>query len=79
MDVRRTVGRNLRWCREAAGLSQGQLAKLLAAKKLGVTQSYISELEHGRRNPTIVTLSYIARALKVSVAKLVEDRPEHGR
>lgn len=42
-------------------MSQGGIAK-----KLGVHQSYISGLEHGKRNPSLLTMNKMADALAVS-------------
>jgi transcriptional regulator with XRE-family HTH domain len=68
MDVRRIVGENIRRYRAAAGLSQEQLAA-----HMGVEQGYISGLEAGRRNPTIVTLWHAAVALSIEPALLLEQ------
>jgi len=57
-DVRRIVGDNVRRLRTAAGLSQAELAA-----RMGVDRAYISALELGRRNPTVVTLWHTAKAL----------------
>ncbi len=67
-DVRRVVGDNVRRLRKAAGLSQAALAE-----RMGVDRAYISGLERGQRNPTIVTLWHIGQALEVKTAKLLED------
>jgi transcriptional regulator with XRE-family HTH domain len=67
MDIRRVVGYNVRRCREAAGLSQEELAA-----RMGVEQGYISRLESGDRNPTIVTISQAADALGVRPSVLFE-------
>lgn len=53
-DVRRVVGDNVRRLRKAAGLSQAALAE-----RMGVDRAYISGLERGQRNPTVVTLWHI--------------------
>ncbi|MDZ5698676.1 helix-turn-helix transcriptional regulator [Chelativorans sp. M5D2P16] len=66
MDMRKLVGRNARRIREKAGLTQEQLAEIS-----GFSQQYISGLEKGRRNPTIVTLYELAAALHVSHVELV--------
>ncbi|ANN60812.1 XRE family transcriptional regulator [Mesorhizobium loti] len=69
MDMRKLVGRNARRIREKAGLTQEQLAEIS-----GFSQQYISGLEKGKRNPTIVTLYELAQALRVSHIDLV--RPD---
>lgn len=67
--MRKLVGRNAARLRDAAGLTQEQLAE-----RSGFSQQYISDLERGRCNPTIVTLYELATALGVSQVDLV--RPD---
>jgi len=69
MDMRRLVGRNLARIRNAKGLTQEALAE-----RSGFSQQYLSGLERGRRNPTIVTLYELAQALGVDHLDLL--RPE---
>ena len=69
MDMRKLVGRNAARLRKEAGLTQEQLAE-----RCGLSQQYLSKLEQGRRNPTVVTLYEIAQGLGVSHLELV--RPE---
>lgn len=66
MDMRKLVGENVRRARIQAGLSQEALAE-----KSGFSQQYISGLEQGHRNPTLVTVYEIACALGVSHMELV--------
>ena len=61
MDVRLVVGENIRKIRTSAGISQEELAV-----RMGVDQGYISSLEAGKRNPTVVTLWHAAVALGVN-------------
>ena len=61
MDMRKLVGRNVGRIRREKGLTQEQFAEIS-----GFSQQYISGLEQGRRNPTIVTLYELATALGVS-------------
>jgi transcriptional regulator with XRE-family HTH domain len=68
-DVRRMVGRNVRRLRTAAGLSQAALAE-----RMGVDRAYVSGLELGERNPTILTLWHAAQALGVRVGALFEEQ-----
>jgi transcriptional regulator with XRE-family HTH domain len=69
MDMRKLVGRNAARLRQAAGLTQEQLAE-----RSGFSQQYISKLEKGRRSPTIVTLYELATGLDATPADLV--RPD---
>jgi transcriptional regulator with XRE-family HTH domain len=70
-DVRLMVGRNVKRIRLAAGLTQAALAE-----RMGVDRAYVSGLELGQRNPTIVTLWHITKALGVGLqAFFDEDKP----
>lgn len=66
MDMRRLVGRNVRRFRQMRGLTQEQFAEVS-----GFSQQYISDLEGGKRNPTVVSLYELAVALSVTPADLV--------
>jgi transcriptional regulator with XRE-family HTH domain len=68
MDMRKLVGRNVKRIRQEKDLTQEQLAELS-----GFSQQYISGLEQGRRNPTVVTLYELATALGVSHMELVRS------
>jgi len=71
MDMRKLVGRNVQRIRKKKGLTQEQLAEIS-----GFSQQYISGLEQGRRNPTVVTLYELVSALGVTHLELV--RPFRG-
>lgn len=60
------VGWNVRRIRQRKGLTQEKFAEIS-----GFSQQYISSLEQGRRNPTVVTLYELATALGVSHTELV--------
>jgi transcriptional regulator with XRE-family HTH domain len=66
MDMRKLVGRNVRRIRLKKGITQEKFAEIS-----GFSQQYISGLEQGRRNPTVVTLYELASALGVSHMDLV--------
>jgi transcriptional regulator with XRE-family HTH domain len=66
MDMRRLVGRNFARLRQQQGLTQE-----VVAERSGRGQQYLSNLERGKRNPTVVTLFEIAQALGVSHTELV--------
>ena len=66
MDMRRLVGLNFARLRRERGFTQEQFAE-----KSGFTQHYVSDLERGRRNPTVVTLFHLATALDVEPAELL--------
>jgi len=67
--MRKVVGWNVRQARLRAGLTQEQFAE-----QSGYAQQYISGLENGRRNPTVVTVYELATALGVAPADLL--RPD---
>lgn len=67
MDMRKLVGRNVRLARAKTGMTQERLAEVS-----GFSQQYISDLERGRRNPTIVSLYEIAQALGATPVELLE-------
>ena len=67
-DVRQMVGRNVQRLRIEAGLSQAALAD-----RMGVDRAYVSGLELGQRNPTIVTLWHIAEALGVKLQSFFKE------
>jgi len=68
MDMRRLVGLNFARLRKEKGFTQERFAETS-----GFTQQYVSDLERGRRNPTVVTLFHLASALGVRPAELVTD------
>jgi DNA-binding XRE family transcriptional regulator len=41
------------------------------AKRIGISGSYLSQIENGKRNPTIETLKAIARALDIEPEMLI--------
>ena len=57
-DYRAILKRN----REKQGLSQNKLAK-----RLGVTQTFISEIERGRKNPSLEQFFRICKELQIKV------------
>ena len=69
MDVRQRVGLNLQALRRAKGLSQEELAH-----RSGIHQTYLSGVERGKRNPSVMVMSRIAEALDADVEDLVKKR-----
>ena len=69
MDMRKLVGRNVRRIRQKKGLTQEQFAEVS-----GFSQQYLSSLENGRRNPTVVTVYELAEALGVGHLDLLRSR-----
>jgi len=68
MDVRQRVGFNVRKFRKERGFSQEALAF-----ECGLHRTYISGVERGVRNPTVLVLEGIAAALQVPASRLLED------
>lgn len=54
--------------RESRGWSKAQLAS-----NSGVSNTYISELESGKKQPTITTIRKLAKALEVPIVDLIEE------
>lgn len=74
MDVRRRLGLNLKKLREEQGFSQESFAD-----HCGLHRTYISGIERGVRNPTVVILDKIAKGLKVPAGQLLDDFRVPGR
>ncbi|MFT5488783.1 MAG: transcriptional regulator with XRE-family HTH domain [Paracoccaceae bacterium] len=68
MDIRKRVGANLKRLRRGMGLSQEAFAF-----ECGLHRTYISGVERGVRNPTVVILDKIATALNVPAAALLAE------
>lgn len=61
------LGLNLRRLREGKGLTQEGLGE-----RAELDPTYISGIERGVRNPSVLSLVRVAKALKVTVAELCE-------
>src|SRR3989440_10942949 len=70
-DVRKIVGKNVRRLRIAAGISQAELSV-----RLGLDRAYVSGLELGRRNATIIIdlSQWIYEEFRITVAKQTLSR-----
>lgn len=60
-------GKKVREIRLKKNMSQGDIARIL-----GVHRSYVSGLERGIRNPSLLTVQKVAKALKVNAKELIE-------
>jgi transcriptional regulator with XRE-family HTH domain len=69
MKVQERVGLNVQNLRRGQGLSQEELAD-----RAGIHQSYLSDIERGRRNPSLLVLARVAEALGVDLEELVKRR-----
>jgi transcriptional regulator with XRE-family HTH domain len=72
MDMRKLVGRNFARLRREKGLTQEEVER-----RSGLSQQYLSGLERGLRNPTVITLYELSQALGVSHLELV--KPERKK
>lgn len=63
-----TFGKNLEIKRKEKNLSQGGLEE-----RSGISQSHISCLERGVKQPTLIVLKKLAAALEITVEELIED------
>lgn len=68
MDMRKLVGQNFARLRREKGLTQEDVEA-----RSGFSQQYLSGLERGQRNPTIITLYELSQALGVSHLDLVRS------
>ncbi len=76
MDVREFIGKNVERLRKAAVTKDGaRMTQIALADALHVDRAYVSALERGLRNPTVVTLYRIAEALGVPFSALFEVPP----
>jgi len=71
MDMRALVGSNFARLRKEKGLTQEEVEAIS-----GFSQQYLSDLERGRRNPTIITIWELAKALGVTPTDLIAPNGE---
>ena len=69
MDGKTRIGLNLQRLRRRQGLSQEELAD-----RASLHQTYISGIERGIRNPTIMVIDRLADALEADPEELVTRR-----
>ena len=68
MDIKEKVGVKIRKLRQEQGLSQEAFADLCE-----LDRTYISSIEKGKRNVSIVNLEKIAISLKINLSTLFEN------
>lgn len=68
MDIRKTFGANVKRSRLAADLSQAAVAI-----RMGVDRAYISSVERGGQNATLLSVWEIAQALDARPADLLAE------
>jgi transcriptional regulator with XRE-family HTH domain len=67
MDVRKRIGWNVRRLRAERDITQEDFAT-----DSGFDRGYISGIERGVRNPSVLVLERVASALKVDVVELLD-------
>jgi transcriptional regulator with XRE-family HTH domain len=65
-DEIKKFGQRIKGIRLKKGMSQGDVAKLL-----GTHRTYVSSMERGLRNPSLLTIRRIAKALRLSPKEIV--------
>jgi transcriptional regulator with XRE-family HTH domain len=66
-EISKKLGQNMKRARAKKKLSQGALARLLEVDK-----GYISNIENGKKNPTLATIQRLAEALGISANELIK-------
>jgi len=66
-DDAKKLGENLKKIRTKKNITQDEIAKIL-----GADRSFISNIENGKTNPTLSTITNLAQALKVSTNELLK-------
>lgn len=64
MDIKLLVGKRVRELRNSIGISQEELADLA-----GLDRTYITSVECGKRNISIVNIEKLANAFNVTLAE----------
>jgi transcriptional regulator with XRE-family HTH domain len=65
-DIRARFGLRLRSLRKKKGWTRVELADYL-----GLRRTYVSDLERGKRNVSLLTMEIVARGFKLSVSQLL--------
>ncbi len=68
MDVKLKIGQRIKELREAASMSQKDLAYTA-----DLDRSYIASIENGQRNVSIVNIEKIAAALNITLKEFFND------
>lgn len=74
MDIRVVIGRNVRRFRVAKGLTQEELSA-----RCDFDQRYISQVETGQRNLTVLSLYELAQALGTTPVVLITPDEEAAK
>jgi transcriptional regulator with XRE-family HTH domain len=71
VNICKTLGENIRSIRERTSMTQEKLAL-----KADIDRPYLSFIEQGKRNPSIVIVGQIADALGVTPAELLKPNAQ---
>ena len=63
----RQFGRNMKRIRKEKGITQGDISRALK-----LARSFISNIENGKANPTLATVTRIAKVLQVPPSELLK-------
>jgi transcriptional regulator with XRE-family HTH domain len=66
-DIREQFGERIRALRQARGWTQVEMADFLA-----MDRSYLSEIETGKKDPSLTMVKTLATGLKTTISKLTE-------
>ena len=66
-DIKSKLGRRIRVLRQQRGWSQVEMADFLA-----MNRGYLSEIETGKKDPSLTMLKKLADGLLVSISKLLD-------
>ena len=67
MDIKEALGKRIKLLRNQMGISQEELAD-----RAEIDRTYITSVECGKRNISIVNIDKIAQALGVTLSKLFD-------
>ncbi len=68
MRIKEIIGQRVKDLRNKAGISQAELAN-----RSELDRTYITSVENGKRNISIVNIEKIARALNITLREFFED------
>lgn len=66
-NLSKKLGKNIKNIRLSKNMSQGDICRVT-----GMDRAYISRVENGQKNPTLLNLEKIANALDVHVDELIK-------
>jgi transcriptional regulator with XRE-family HTH domain len=72
-EILRMVGEGIQFLRRKAGMTQQELGELV-----GLNPNYISAIERGQRNVTIITLQKIGQGLGINIDEMLYICCRHG-